>query len=317
VIFTQAMDNIPDIVVVIPVCNEAGNILTLIALLNRHMQVTGSSYYLLFVNDGSTDNTLEILKKASSEDQRVKYLSFSRNFGHQAALRAGLEKAESRAVIIMDGDLQHPPELVNEMLGLWRDGYDVVNTTRLSSGDENIFKKVTSILFYKVFSFLSSSQMTAGSADFRLIDRKVVETIRNLHEYNFFFRGLIPWIGFRQTTISYIPNKRNAGKSSYTLVKMIKLASAGITSFSNKPLHIATLIGIVFSIISLLYGVYAVTIRLLMGKELSGWTSIIMSVLFIGGIQLLILGIFGEYLGKIYDEVKKRPRYIIEDENIK
>jgi len=310
------MENTPDIAVVIPVFNEAGNILPLVSQLHHHLEPTGNSFYLLFVNDGSTDNTLENLKEISAEDHQVKYISFSRNFGHQAALRAGLESARARAVIIMDGDLQHPPQLVTEMLKLWKDGYLVVNTMRLSAEGENFFKKTTSLLFYKIFSFLSSSEMKAGSADFRLIDIRVVHAIRSLHEYHFFFRGLIPWLGFRQTTISYIPNKRNQGMPSYTLIKMVKLAATGITSFSNKPLHIATIIGIVFSLISFFYGVYAVSIRLLMGKELSGWTSIIMSVLFIGGIQLLILGIFGEYLGKIYDEVKMRPRYIIEDKNI-
>jgi len=268
-------------------------------------------YELLFIDDGSTDHTQEVLLDLCSRDQRVKILEFSRNFGHQAAICAGLDYADGDAVIMMDADLQHPPEKIGELLGKWKEGYDIVYTVRKDHQSLSRFKRISSRLFYRVINRLSSTSITDNAADFRLMDKKVVAEFRNLRESNKFLRGLVSWVGFRQCSIEYQADRRQSGESKYSLWKMLKFAFDGITSFSAFPLHVSTVLGICVSLFSFLYAGYAVYIRLFTDRALPGWASVLVAVLFLGGVQLLSLGVIGEYLNRIYTEVKARPAYIV------
>ncbi len=268
-------------------------------------------YELVFIDDGSTDGTKEILNKLHNKNKKLKAISFSKNFGHQSAILAGLKYAKGDAVIMMDADLQHPPELIPKMINEWKKGHDIVNTIR-KKGKENAFKRITSNGFYKTMNIISKTKMPVGAADFRLMDRKVVDAFKNIEETNLFVRGVINWMGFSSTYIKYTPNKRHAGKTKYSLKKMISLAFDGITSFSTAPLQMATLLGLIVSAFSFLYFLYVIYIRLFTTQALTGWTSVIMSVLFLGGVQLISIGILGEYISKIFYEVKRRPRFIID-----
>lgn len=271
----------------------------------------------LFVDDGSTDKTLNIIEALAQKDADVKYISFSRNFGHQYALKAGIENSEGDCVICMDADLQHPPALLTTMIDKWQEGFDIVYTVRNDSDNVSALKKITAFIFYKIINSISDIEIRKGTADFRLIDKKIVEVLNNnINEYHLFYRGLIPWIGYKQTGIDYTPNKRSSGKSKYSFLKMLKLALDGITSFSIKPLKLAILLGLLLSLFSGLYGLYALGMFVFTDETVKGWTSILLSVLFIGGINMVLLGIIGEYIGKIYIQTKNRPHYIINKSNI-
>lgn len=305
--------------IVIPCYNEAGNLFALYDRLSAVFEQPALKQFqfkLLLVNDGSQDDTLEEIKLLQRKHPRINYISFSKNFGHQNAIKAGIDHADGDALITIDADLQHPPEMIPDLLQHWQQGYDVVNTKRKDSKNQSWLKRKSSLWFYRLLNFFSYVNIEPGTADFRLIDRKVIDELKNWQEQNLFFRGIIPWLGFKQKTIDYSPDKRNSGVTKYTFRKMMSLAINGITSFSIKPLRVAVIIGLVLALLSLIYLFYAVYISLFTNQAVQGWTSVIVSVLFIGGLQMFMLGIIGEYLGKLFIENKKRPNYIIDYKSI-
>lgn len=302
--------------VIVPAYNEAENIPVLLEKLKKN--IPSKSYEIIFVDDGSTDDTLNILKNLRKQNDCIHYLSFSRNFGHQYALRAGLAKATGDAVISIDADLQHPPEVIPQLIQKWQDGYDIVYTLRQENKNQGFLKRKTSNLYYKLLNFMTSVSVPKGAADFRLLDKKVVQILNKSLERDLFLRGYITWMGFKQIGIPYQVAKRHAGKSSYTLSKMIRLAWMGITSFSIMPLRIASVVGFLTTLLGFLYACYVVYMKIFTNHfVVTGWTSVLVSVLIIGGVQLMIMGILGEYLGLIYLETKKRPNYIIQESSFK
>jgi len=301
--------------VIIPVFNEEG-CLKIIAERVAVIMSAYSDFELLFIDDGSSDNTLSILKQLHTSDRKINFLSFSRNFGHQNALRAGTMYARGDCIISMDGDLQHPPELIPRLIEKWREGYDIVYTIRKDVQGTSLYKKTTARMFYSLMNGLSDINFEQGEADFRLIDRIAAEELNKLSENAIFFRGIVKWMGFKQIGIEYVPDKRFWGKTKYSRKKMLALAVSGITGFSIKPLRISTLFGISIAFLSLLYGMYALYIKFFTDKSVEGWTSVFFMVTLIGGIQLIILGIIGEYIGNIFLESKKRPHYIIKENSL-
>jgi dolichol-phosphate mannosyltransferase len=278
--------------VIVPVFNEEGCLLT---FAERAIKVLDHfhDYEILFVDDGSKDGTLTILRKLHSENNKINFLSFSRNFGHQNALRAGIHHANGDCIISMDGDLQHPPELIPDLINKWNEGYDIVYTIRKDAKNIPFFKKIGSTLFYKLMNAISDINFENGEADFRLLDKNAADELNNLNENAIFFRGMIKWLGFDQAGIEYVPDDRTWGKTKYSQKKMFALAISGITSFSIKPLRISTIIGVSIAVFSLLYGIYALYIKFFTNNSIEGWTSVFFMVTFIGGIQLIILGIIG------------------------
>lgn len=301
--------------VIVPIHNEEGNILVLadgiIDVLRRH-----PDYELIFVDDGSNDDSLNIVKKLNNQNDKIKYISFSRNFGHQNALRAGLDYAKGDCIISMDGDMQHPPKLIPQLIEKWQKGYDIVYTIRKDDPSSSFFKRKTASIFYWVMNKFSDIEIKNGVADFRLLDRGVLDVVKTIKENDLFMRGMVSWLGFRQYGIEYMPEKRNWGKTKYGLSKMMKFAITGITSFSLKPLHISTMFGYTIATMAFIYGIYAIIIKLFTNNVISGWTSVLTVVLFIGGIQLIMIGILGEYIGKLFIESKKRPSYIIKEKRL-
>ena len=303
--------------IVVPVYNEEGNIVPFFAEPKKSIPSKYEVEYI-FVDDGSTDSTLAQIKKLKLKDKAVKYLSFTRNFGHQYALKAGLDHAKGDAVISLDGDFQHPPSLISQMLTKWeKDGFKIVYTRRIDDEKVSYFKKATSKFFYQIINSMSEARIDVGSADFRLLDREVVDLIARSTESTLFLRGLVSWTGHQSYGIDYHPDKRAWGTSKYTYPKMLSLALDAITSFSIVPLRFATIIGFFMALFSGVYGVYAVIVFVTnRSSVIIGWPSVIISVLFIGGLQLLILGIVGEYIGKIFLETKKRPLYLIQEKSL-
>ena len=270
------------------------------------------NYEIIFVDDGSRDQTLSILEKIAMVDKNIKVISFSRNFGHQAAVQAGLKLSSGDAVIIIDADLQDPPELIPQMISLWENGNDVIYAKRKSREGETKFKLFSAKMFYNILNDLSDVSIPKDTGDFRLADRKVVDVINSLPEHNKFFRGLFSWVGFKQAPIEYERKERFAGETKYPLNKMIKLAKDGIFSFSTKPLKFVTKLGIVSIFISILILIYSILSFIFDWNNLTaGWTSIMVTVTFFAGVQLISLGMISEYIGRIYDESKNRPSYII------
>lgn len=300
--------------IIIPTCNEEDNVELLATKLFKILEKF-DDFEIIFIDDGSTDRSLEVIKKLRKKNNKIRFLSFSRNFGHQYALRAGLDYATGDCVISLDADMQQPPELIIKMIEKWIEGYDVVYTARKDDPKLGIFKKLTSDAFYKVFNIFADTNIPKGAADFRLLDKAVVDVMRDMKESDLFVRGAIPWLGFKQISLEYDQNERRFGETKYTLKKMMGLAMSGITGFSIKPLRFATILGFVFAIIAFIYGAYAVYIRLFTQYSISGWASVLSAILFMGGVQLLMIGILGEYIGKIFIESKKRPNYIIKDKS--
>ena len=277
-------------------------------------KIENYNYEIIFVNDGSKDKTLEILKEIAKENKKVKIISFSRNFGHQCAVTAGLRYVTGDAIVIIDADLQDPPELIPEMIKLWENGNEVIYGKRKSREGESRFKLLTASMFYKTLNALSDVEIPKDTGDFRLVDRKVVEVINSLPEHNKFLRGLFSWVGFKQKAYEYERKERYAGKTKYPLKKMLKLAQDGIFSFSIKPLKIVGAMGILSVIISIMLFVYAVLSYAFDWNNLvPGWTSLMVTMTFIGGMILISLWMIGEYIGRIYDETKRRPEYIIDE----
>jgi polyisoprenyl-phosphate glycosyltransferase len=303
------------ITVIIPAYNEAGNISTIARKIKEQLGQK-ESYEIVFIDDGSTDSTLKEIKEVADAEISIKFISFSRNFGHQKALKAGLDYAQGDCVISMDADLQHPPELLCKLIEKWREGYDVVYTIRRETKDTGYLKKATSALFYKLINKVTDVNIPPGAADFRLLDKTVVRELKRFDENWLFIRGIISWLGFKQAGIEYTVQKRHAGHSKYSLVKMIAFAIQGVTSFSILPLRISMILGFFFSCSAFFYALYALYAKYVLNNAIAGWTSTLMSVLFLGGIQLICLGVIGEYLGKMFIETKNRPNYIIREKSL-
>ncbi len=300
--------------IIVPIYNEEGNISLLCQKIADVMEK--HNYEIILIDDGSTDNTLNTIKNLHKDNDKINYISFSRNFGHQNALKAGLDNAKGDCVISMDGDLQHPPELIPIMIEKYKDGFDIVFTIRKDDPNTGFFKKITANIFYKIINKLSDLKIEQGSADFRLLDRKVVEVLKTFNETSLFYRGIMSWLGFRQCGIEYLPQERFWGKTKYSISKMIKFAITGITSFSIRPLQCSIYLGFFMAFISFGYALYAIYIKLFTDLSVQGWTSLLFVISFIGGIQMIMIGILGEYIGRLFIESKKRPNYIIRESNL-
>jgi polyisoprenyl-phosphate glycosyltransferase len=303
------------VTIVIPVCNEEDNVAILVQAIDAQFAMLPYKHEIIFADDGSKDNTLNNIKGLAAASNHIFYISLSRNFGHQNALKAGLDIAHGDCVISMDGDMQHPPSLIPVLLQNWEAGFDIVYTIRNEDKDLSIIKRKTSSLFYALINRLSDIELDKGAADFRLMSRRSVDAFKKFGEHDLFIRGLVDWLGFTQIGIEYYPAKRLSGTSKYTLKKMIRFALQGITSFSVKPLHIATYLGFIFSLLSILYIPYALW-SWYYGNAITGWVSVIVTIAFFGGLQLMILGIIGMYLGKLFVQSKQRPHYIIKETNL-
>ena len=302
--------------IVIPAHNEEGNIVLIYDAVARVFASLNYTFEIIFVNDGSTDDTQNVLEKLSKLHPEIKTIEFSRNFGHQPAVKAGLDLADGDAVISMDADLQHPAELIPALIAKWEEGYDVVYTIRKYPKQISMFKRKSSSLYYRFLTAISDVDMSeGGGSDFRLMDAAVVRVMRNMNESDIFLRGLTHWMGFRQIGLRFTAGQRASGQSSYNLKKMMRFAFTGITAFSVKPLYLAAYLGFIFSALAAVgYGIYVIN-SFVDGTEISGWASLIMTVVFFGGVQLIMLGIIGIYLGKIFKQVKDRPNYIIRSKN--
>lgn len=302
--------------IVIPVFNEAANIAILLTELLECVKKLPYEFEFIFVDDGSTDQSLAIIKQLANSDPRVFFIELSRNFGHQYALKAGLDTSNGDCVISMDSDLQHPPEVVVKLIEKWEEGYDVVYTRRQDDASLPWIKRMTSSVFYDMLNRLSDLKLEHGTADFRLMNRNVLNAFSHLNESELFIRGLIKWAGFRQTAIDYKPQERHAGRTKYNLKKMVSFGLRGITSFSVKPLQMIAYLGMTLFFISMILTPYAI-ISYLMGKAVSGWTSLMISVIFFGSLQLLMTGVVGLYISKLVIQSKQRPLYFIRDTNYK
>lgn len=305
-----------DIVVVIPVFNEENNIMLLYGRLHGVVTSLGKTYRFVFVNDGSRDGTLQKLKELSSKDKHVKYIDLSRNFGHQIAVTAGLHFSRGKRVVIIDADLQDPPELISDMDRKMDEGWNVVYARRRQRKGESFFKRTTAQIFYRLLKNITSVDIPVDTGDFRMMDWKVVEVINRMPEHHKFIRGMVSWVGFRQTWVEYDRDQRHSGKTGYTFSKMLRFAIDGITGFSNVPLKFATWLGFGISFVSFLLILYTLYARFVTRDYVEGWASIMISILFIGGIQLICLGLIGEYIIRMNDNLRQRPLYIINETNV-
>jgi polyisoprenyl-phosphate glycosyltransferase len=307
----------PSFSVVVPLYNEAENVAALLQRISAAIEPVAGEYdhEIVLVNDGSSDGTLRAIREQMRQ-RPIVLVNLSRNFGHQLAATAGMEIAGGDAVVLMDGDLQDPPELIEAFLRKWREGYDVVYAVRRSRKGESGFKLFTARAFYRIIKRLTNIAIPLDTGDFRLMSRRAVEAVRRLPERHRFLRGMVSWVGFNQVALEYDRDVRYAGTTKYPLSKMIRFAMDGITSFSDVPLRFASYFGFTVSAIAFIYAVIVIVFRtfnLRLAVYTPGWASTIVAVLFLGGVQLMSLGILGEYLGRVYDEVKGRPLYIISD----
>jgi dolichol-phosphate mannosyltransferase len=308
----------PTISIVVPLYNEEGNVEPLLDRIEAiARRLPGEpSYEIVLVNDGSTDRTLAKLREQLAKRQHVVVVNLSRNFGHQLAATAGVELAQGEAVVLMDGDLQDPPELIAEFVKKWRDGYDVVYAIRRTRKGESAFKLVTARAFYRIIKRLTKVSIPVDTGDFRLMSRRVVAALRRFPERHRFLRGMVSWVGYNQIGVEYDRDERQFGVTKYPLKKMLRFAIDGITSFSDVPLRFASYLGFISSLVAFIYALIVVVYKLFSLNPPAytrGWASTIVAVLFLGGVQLISLGILGEYIGRIYDEVKGRPLYLISD----
>jgi polyisoprenyl-phosphate glycosyltransferase len=301
---------------IFPVYNNAQSLQLLHDEVNKKMQSLTKKYAFeyLFVNDGSRDDSLSVLKDLAAKHKDIQVLNLSRNFGHQAAVSAGLDKVSGDATIIMDADLQDPPAVCLELIEQWEAGYQVVYAQRRTRKDP-LLKRLTADLYYRILSAMSSVKIPRNTGDFRLVDRKVVLAVREMHEYHRFLRGMFSFVGFSQIAVPYDRAGRHGGKSEYTIRKMVQLAKDGIFGFSDAPLRFVARIGYFVSLLSVIGIIYAITLRLFFAHiTVPGWTMIVVSIFFMGGVQLIMLGVIGEYIGRIYSEVRRRPNYIVAEE---
>ena len=304
-----------DISVIIPVYNEAQNLKVLYERLVNSVTAISNSYEFIFVNDGSKDDSLSILKSFAQQNSQVRYIDLSKNFGHQLAVFAGLEHAKGASVVIIDADLQDPPELIKDLCNKLNEGYEVVYAQREHRKGESWHKLITAKLFYRFINRMSEVPIPMDTGDFRIFTKKINDLIVSMPEQNKFLRGQIAWAGFNQTSVLYQRDERYAGRTNYSYTKMLSFAFDGITAFSNLPLRLATYMGFLVSFISFLVILYTLYQKYLNHNTVQGWSSLMISILFIGGVQLICLGIIGEYLGRIMDNVKKRPLYIVKESN--
>lgn len=296
--------------VVVPAHNEAANIAAMYAAVSAALADIDVELELIFVDDGSRDATAECVTQLAERDPRVRLVALTRNFGHQAALVAGLKSATGHAVITMDSDLQHPPALIPQMVAAWRAGFDVVQMIRDDTIGAGAGKQLMSRNFYRLINFLSDTPITPGAADFQLLDRAALDALVSLGDQRPFLRGMISWLGFSTTALHYVAGARAAGVSSYTWRRMMSMAVDAITAFSVKPLRLSFYIGCLSALLSLIYLIYILA-QLVTGHTVEGWTSLMVVLLFLGAAQLVTLGIIGEYIGRIYDQTRGRPRYIV------
>ena len=301
--------------IILPAHNEHQNIIPIYKEIVLALSNCKYAYEILFVDDGSTDDTLIQIKNLANTDNKVKFIELSRNFGHQNALKAGLDATNADIIIMMDCDLQHPPHLINELLRNYELGYDIVRTHRVDHVSTTFLKAKTSNIFYNILNKLSDIKLEQGSADFRLISGSAIKHLKSFNEFDLFYRGLIKWMGYNQISIEYKAEQRYSGETKYTYNKMISFGIKGFTSFSTKPLYFAAYLGFIFASMSLLYIPYIIY-TFYMGTEVHGWASVIATVAFFGGINLMILGIIGVYLSKLFSQSKNRPHYIIKESNL-
>ncbi|MHB1748873.1 MAG: glycosyltransferase family 2 protein [Acidithiobacillus sp.] len=297
--------------IIIPCHNESGNLATLYARVCAVMDEAGEPWEMICVNDGSGDDTLLQLIALHHQDRRVRVIDLSRNFGKEAALTAGLDAAQGEAAIPLDADLQDPPELIPELLARWREGFDVVNAVRLSREGESWLKRASAHVFYRIINRMSDVEIPPDTGDFRLLSRPVLDALQVLPERRRFMKGLFAWVGFRSTNVYYHRAPRHAGKTTWNYWRLWNLAVEGITSFSQVPLQLAAYLGFVVSLLAFLYAVWLVISTLVYGNLVKGYPSIMVTLLFLGGVQLMALGVIGEYLGRIYEESKQRPVYLV------
>ena len=303
----------PVLSIVVPLFNEGGNLPDLVRQIGEAVSPLNAEWELILVDDGSPDGTWETIRSAANGNRRIRGIRLSRNFGKEQALCAGLERAAGDAVIVMDGDLQHPPALIPEMVGLWRDsGTDIVEAVKEDRGDESLQNKIGSKLFYLILNRLAGYNLKNGS-DFKLLNRRVVKAWLSMGERNLFFRGMVAWLGFERREVSFRVPNRAAGSSGFSIFRLIRLAVTAVTSFSSASLHIVTLVGGVFLLFAVLLGAQTL-INKLSGVAVSGFTTVILLQLLIGSMSMISLGIIGEYIARIFEEVKHRPRYLVRDE---
>lgn len=305
-----------DISVIVPIHNEEGNIPNLYDRLGKVLGGMSVSYEIVFVNDGSEDRSLVLIRDLANSDSHIRYLDLSRNFGHQVAVSAGLDRCRGKTAVIIDADLQDPPELIAQLYQRHLEGFEVVYARRKARKGESFLKKATARWFYRIMSRWTNIEIPLDTGDFRIIDRKVIEVLRRMPEQNKFLRGQISWAGFRQTSVEYDRDERHAGKTSYTYRKMIRFALDGITSFSEAPLRFVTLAGFAVSGLAFLAIVYSLISYFFLDNYVRGWASTMVSVLFVGGIQLIGIGIIGEYLARIGANVRQRPLYVVAESNL-
>ncbi|HEY1037931.1 MAG TPA: glycosyltransferase family 2 protein [Bacteroidia bacterium] len=302
--------------IIIPIYNEELNIPTLYGRLKPVIEKIGVSYELVFVNDGSKDRSIQLIKDLAAMDKTIRYIDFSRNFGHQVAVSAGLDLCVGEYAAIIDADLQDPPELIEVLYNKTKEGFQVVYAKRRSRKDKNLFKRAAYKTFYRLLARISQVDIPLDTGDFRVMHRKVIDVLKDMPEQHKFLRGQIAWIGFNQTFVEYDRDVRAAGEPGYTYKKLFKLAFDGITSFSNAPLRFASIMGIIVFFISFILICYSlISYFFFKGDIPQGWTSTIISILFIGGIQLLSIGIIGEYISRLQSDIRKRPLYIVKDSN--
>ncbi len=299
--------------IVAPCYNEEGNLYELHRRIKEVMTQTGESWELVLINDGSSDHTPELMRELHALDPAVHYVDFARNFGHQIAVTAGMDYAQGEAIILIDADLQDPPELILEMIKKWKESYKVVYAVRTERKGETWFKLLTAKIFYRLIYRITDVNIPMDTGDFRLMDRQVVETLKQMKERHRFIRGMTSWVGFKQTGVSYVREERFAGQTNYPLRKMVKFASDAITGFSYLPLQLATYLGFSIAALSGLGMIAVILARLFGNQAFFGQATTLVMVLFLGGVQLICLGIIGEYLGRIYDEVKGRPLYVVNE----
>ena len=297
--------------VVVPVYNEELVIQETYKRLKAVMDGLNQTYELIFVNDGSRDATAKMARAICDSDKHVKFLDFSKNFGHQIAITAGMDYSSGDAIVVIDADLQDPPEIIPEMIKKWQEGYEVVFGKRIKRQGETFFKKLTAKIFYRFLKSMTEVDIPVDTGDFRLIDRKVCDALKSVNERSRYVRGIISWLGFKHTGVEFVREKRFAGETKYPLKKMFKFAFDAIASFSYKPLKLASYAGVTISIISFVYLLVVIYQALFTDSTVAGWASTLAVSLFFNGIILIILGIVGEYIGRIYDEVKGRPLYIV------
>lgn len=297
---------------VVPVYNEADVLPLLFERLDTLLDQMDAPAEVVLVNDGSHDASPMLLQRKTQADERYRIVSLSRNFGHQIAITAGIDHARGKAVIVMDADLQDPPELVHQMIAQWKAGFAVVSAKRERREGESLFKRCTGYLFYRVLRRMTSVDIEQDVGDFKLLDRTVVEAFRKMREQDRFVRGMITWIGFKQTTVSFVRPKRAAGVSKYPVLKLMRLAANGIIGFSDVPLRVALWFGALVSAVAIFYGLFVIAGWFFVSRPVQGWTSTVVILSFLGGVNLMMFGVVGLYVGRIYEQVKNRPLYVVD-----